>query len=432
MDAKKRASRKIFWGWYVVAGAFIVLGVNYGARFCFGVFLKPMCEDLGWSRFVVSVAASLAVLFYGIGSIFSGRLLDRFAPRWIITTGAVSAALGFILARFVSTPLQFYLAYGILFGLGSSCLGVVVCNSSVGKWFLLKRGIAIAISTNGIGIGILILTPLAGIIVKIFDWQTGFTVLGVAVLVLCVAVSQLLMRRTYPEDYGLLPDGDTTMPTEAVPSPDGRKLSFRQATRLLLRDSRFWIIASCFNLAFTVEMCVFVHQIAYAEQHGIDPVAAASAMGIISVTSIASRFFYGWLSDRIGDPKFTACLGFAITAVGIGILLFAKTVGIFYLFALVYGFGWGSNGVMIAILTADRFGREVLGTAYGLVTFFAAGLGGSIGPILGGLIYDIFGSYFYAWLMNFGMMIFVTFLILLLKKGGQGNRGGTIQGNFPD
>lgn len=417
MAAQNQASRKIFWGWYVVAGAFIVFAINYGARYCFGVFLRPMCEDLGWSRSVVSVAASLAILFYGIGGIYAGRLLDRFAPRWIITAGALSAALGFILTRFVSSPLQFYLAYGILFGLGSSCLGVVVCNSSVGKWFVRKRGIAMAISTNGVGIGILILTPLAGVIVKNFDWQTGFTMLGITLFVFCTAVSQFLMGRTHPEDYGLLPDGDTKTPIIAAPPPDGRKPLSRPVTRLLLKDSRFWIIACCFNLAVTVELCAFIHQIAYAEGHGIDPIAAASSMGIVSVASIVGRFFYGWLCDRIGDVKFVACLGFLIMAAGMGIIMFAKTLGLFYLYALVFGFGWGSTGVMIPILIVDRFGREVLGTAYGLVTFFAVGLGGCVGPIFGGLIYDTFGSYFYAWLTNMICLIAVTFLMLLLKKG---------------
>ncbi|HOG15721.1 MAG TPA: MFS transporter [Syntrophales bacterium] len=414
------AKRKIFWGWYVVAGAFIIFGINYGARYCFGVFLKPMCEDLGWSRSVVSVAASLAVLFYGIGGIFAGRLLDRLAPHWIITVGAVSAALGFILTRFVSTPLQFYLAYGVLFGLGSSCLGVVVCNSSVGKWFVRKRGIAIAISTNGAGVGILILTPLAGVIVTLFDWRTGFTLLGIALLVFCTAVSQLFMRRTRPENYGLLPDGETTPPSLGMlPPPDERKSAHRQATRFLLKDSRFWTIVFCYNLAVTAEMCAFVHQIAYAEEYGIDRVAAASSMGIISAASIAGRFFYGWLTDRMSDVKWTASLGLAIMAVGMGILLVSKTIGIFYLYALVFGFGWGSVGLMIPILTVDRFGREVLGTAYGLVNFFAVGLGGSIGPIIGGLIYDAFGSYYYAWLMNLVLLTSVAFLILLLKKRGR-------------
>jgi len=418
LEVSERKSRKIFWGWYVVAGAFIIFGINYGARYCFGIFLKPMCDDLGWSRSVVAVAASVATLFYGLGGIFSGRLLDLFGPRWIVTTGAFVAAAGFILTPFISTPLQFYLAYGVLFGLGSSCLGVVVCNSSVGKWFIRKRGIAIAIATNGAGVGTLILAPLAGFIAKIFDWQTGFTLLGIAVLVLCASVAQVLMRRTHPENYGLLPDGDTTPPSFAVPSPGERqKTSHWQATLLLLRDSRFWIIVCCYNLAVVVETCTFVHQMAYAEEYGIGRIAAASSMAIVSVASIAGRFFYGWMSDRISDAKYTACLAFAIMAAGMGVLLFAKTLGIFYLYALIFGFGWSSIGQMIPILTVDRFGREVLGTAFGLVTFFAVGLGGSIGPVFGGLIYDTFGSYFYAWLINLFLMIFVTFLMLLLKKG---------------
>ncbi|MCE5266112.1 MAG: MFS transporter [Deltaproteobacteria bacterium] len=420
MEAPERTSRKIFWGWYVVAGAFTIFVINYGARYCFGVFLKPMCEDLGWSRSVVSFAASLGVLFYGIGGILSGRLLDRFAPCRIITVGALSAGLGFILTRFVSTPLQFYLAYGVLFGLGSSCLGVVVGNSSVAKWFIRKRGIALAISTNGAGAGMLILTPLAGIIVQSFDWQMGFTVIGIAVFLLCTALAQILMGRTHPEDYGLLPDGDETRPiagAEAAPPRPDAKAAGRPVTRRLLTDGRFWIIASCFNVAVAVEMCAFTHQIAHAEGYGINPVAAASSMGIVSVASIAGRFFFGWLCDRISDVKLVACIGFLFMAAGMGIILFAKSLTVFYLYSVVIGFGWGSTGVMMPILIVDRFGREVMGTAYGLVVFVAVGLGGSIGPVFGGLIYDRFGSYFYAWLTNMVCLIAVSILMLSLKKG---------------
>ncbi len=416
METRLQTAGEIFWGWYVVAGTFVIIGINYGARYCFGVFLKPMCEDLGWSRSVVSVAMSLSVLFYGVGGIFAGRLLDRFAPRWIITAGAALASLGFFLTRFVTSPLEFYLVYGVLVGLGSACLGVVVCNSSVGKWFIRKRGIAIGITTAGVGVGTLILTPAAGIIVKAFDWQTGFTLLAIVVFVFCTGVSQILMGRTDPEAYGLLPDGETTLPEKAdraaaCPSP-----SHRAAMRRLLGDSRFWTIALCYFFAILAEMAVFVHQVAYAEEYGIGRVAAASSLGIIGIASIASRFFFGWLSDRIADVKHAAFLGLAIMTAGMGILLFAHSIGIFYLYAAVFGFGYGSVGPMLPILMADRFGRRVLGTAYGLVTFFAVGLGGFIGPIFGGLVYDTFGSYLFAWRINVVILALVTFLILLLKK----------------
>jgi len=147
MEVETEKPRKVFWGWYVVAGAFITVAINYGARYCFGVFLKPMCEELGWSRSVVSFAASLVFLVYGTGGILSGHLLDRFAPRWLITAGATIAASGFILTAFVSTPLQLYLVYGVLYALGASFFGTAVCMSSVLKWFVRKRGIAIGITT---------------------------------------------------------------------------------------------------------------------------------------------------------------------------------------------------------------------------------------------------------------------------------------------
>lgn len=177
------------------------------------------------------------------------------------------------------------------------------------------------------------------------------------------------MGKTNPEDCSLLPDGETTTPEKTIANPGSRKTSHRQATHLLLKYSRFWIIVLCYSFGVMAEMTVFVHQVVYAEEYGIDRVAAASSPGIIGIASIAGRFFFGWLSDRIGDVKFSACLGFAIMAVGTGILLFAKTIGIFYLYAFVFGFGYGSIAPILPILTADRFGRQVQGTAYGRVIF---------------------------------------------------------------
>ncbi len=415
MEVETEKPRKIFWGWYVVAGAFITVGINYGARYCFGVFLKPMCEDLGWSRSVVSLAASLAVLFYGIGGILSGRLLDHFAPRWLITAGAAIAACGFILTPFISTPLQLYIAFGAIYGLGAAFFGTAVCISSVGKWFVRKRGIAIGITSTGIGVGTMVLTPLAGVIVKYFDWETGFVVLGILTFVLCTVVAQLFMGKTHPEEYGLLPDGATTPPGRPEGMPEVLKLSYKQTMHLLLRDSRFWIIATCFGFGVMVQMTVFVHQVAYAEEYGIDRVTAASTLGVIGIASIAGRFFFGWLSDRVSDPKHSSCLGFACMVVAMMILVFLHSVEFLYLYACLFGFGYGSLSPTLPILIVDRFGRHISGTAYGLMGFFVVGLGGSIGPIFGGFVYDITGSYTYAWQICLAGLVAVAALIQFLK-----------------
>ncbi|MBN2438481.1 MAG: MFS transporter [Deltaproteobacteria bacterium] len=415
MEVERQAPRKIFWGWYVVAAAFITIGINYGTRYSFGVFLKPMCEDLGWPRSIVSFAMSLALLFYGIGGILSGRLLDRFAPRWIMMAGSAIAAFGFILTPFISTPLQLYMVYGVIYGLGASFFGSAVCVSSVGKWFIQKRGIAIGITSIGIGVGTMAITPLAGLIVKFFDWKAGFIILGIATFVLCTAMSQFFMGRTRPEEYGLLPDGTATLPAKPEKSSDGYTRSYRQTTRLLLTDSRFWIIAVCFGFVTMTAMTVLVHQVAYAEGYGINRIAAASSLGIIGMASIAGRFFFGWLSDKIGDAKHSACLGFACMTVAMIILLFFHSIELFYLYACLFGFGYGSISPMLPILMMDRFGRDISGTSYGLIAFFAIGLGGSLGPILGGIIYDATGSYTFAWQINLAVLMVVTVLIQFLK-----------------
>lgn len=406
---------KIFWGWFIVAGAFLVLGINYGSRYCFGIFLKPMVEEFAWSRSVISLAATINIILYSVGAIFVGRMLDRIAPRWIITIGATLAAGGYILTGFVNTPLGLYITYGLMVGIGTAGLGVVTCSSSVGKWFIRKRGVAIGIASMGISFGTMALTPLAGYIVNFLDWRIGLITLGAFTLLIGLIVAQTLMRKTYPEVYGLLPDGNKDiMANETL----AVQTVYSVPTMTIFNDSRFWTLAICQGLAFMVTMSVFVHQVAYAEDNGVSGIAAAASLAAISFTGFLGQFFWGWMSDRLKDPKYTFCLGTLFMLTGMIILINARSINTLYIYALVYGFGYGSLAPTTPILAAHRFGRHVLGSIYGLLTFFI-GVGGSIGPILGGFIYDHFGSYRYLWLINIFVLIFITITVLTLQKGKQ-------------
>ena len=405
--------RGFYWGWYVVLGAFLILGINYGARYSFGIFVKPMALEYHWSRSVISAGMSILILTYGIGGIFSGRLVDRIAPRRLITAGAAMMAIGLFLTPFVHEPWQFYIAYGLFGGFGAACFGVVVCNSSVGKWFIRKRGMAIGAASIGIGAATMVLAPLAGWVVKVYGWRVGFLGLGGIVLVVGVGLSQWFMGKTRPEDYGLLPDGGGGTERGGDPTSDGGP-RLGPSLGQVLRDSRFWILAVCYSLAVMAEMSVMVHQIPYALDQDIDPVVAASSLGMIGLASVLGRFFFGWLSDRIRDAKSAAAIGLFFMAAGIIVLLKADTVTLLFGSALLFGFGYGSMAPMIPYLVADRFGRHILGTAYGMLTFFMT-VGGSIGPIITGYAYDVSGSYTSAWLLNLTLLLMATFLILALK-----------------
>lgn len=414
-----RDRREIFWGWYVVLGTFLVLAINYGVRYSFGVFVKPMAEEYQWSRSVVSAAFSLLILVYGIAGIFTGKLIDRIAPRWLITFGALLTTAGLLLTALIREPWQFFITYSLLAGIGTACFGVVVLNSSVGKWFIRRRGTAIGLSSIGVGAGTMVMAPWAGYVVKNHGWQAGFLLLGLIVLLFGVVLAQLLLHKTRPEDYGLLPDGDAAPAggSEASPAGGPRRHISLQA---VLRDSRFWLLAVCYSLAVMAEMSAVVHQVAYAQDRQIGRVAAASSLGLLGMASIFGRFFFGWLSDRLRDAKYAAALGFFVMIGGMVLLLKTETATLLYAYTLLFGFGYGSISTMMPYLLADRFGRHVLGRAYGMLTFFSAGVGGSIGPVLTGRIYDLGGSYTPAWLLNIALLILVTALILLLKPRDAG------------
>ena len=340
-------NQKIFWGWFIVGGAFGVMGINYGARYCFGVFLKPLAAEFLLSRSVISLAAAINMLVYSFCAIFVGRMLDRIAPRWIITVGALIAACGYILTGFVSTPLGLYLSYGLMVGLGSAGMGVVACSSSVSKWFVKKRGLAIGIASMGISLGTVMLTPLSGYIVNVFNWRSGLMALILITLMTGVFISQTLMRKTNPEAYGLLPDGDKTAISRQLPET---QIVHNVSAMTLFKDSRFWTLAICQGLAVMISMSVFVHQVAYATDNGIDKMAAAASLAAISFTGFIGQFLFGWITDRIKDPKYGSFIGILFMLTGTILLLNVHTVFQLYVCALIYGFGYGSLAPILPLL----------------------------------------------------------------------------------
>ena len=201
-----------------------------------------------------------------------------------------------------------------------------------------------------------------------------------------------------------------------APRPDAVPENRASASlRPVLTDCRFWLLAICNSLATATLMMTFVHQVAYAVGNHIGKFEAAAALGIVGFTSSAGKFFFGWLCDRVADAKYVAALGFFLMAIGMGLLIRADTAVVLYLFAVIFGIGYGSMAPLMPYLTADRFGRQVLGSAYGMLIFFVAGFGGSIGPVIGGLIYDRTGSYVNAWLLNLILLMAISLLILTLK-----------------
>jgi MFS family permease len=154
----------------------------------------------------------------------------------------------------------------------------------------------------------------------------------------------------------------------------------------------------------------------YAIDNGIAKVAAATSLGTMGFAGLLGQFFFGWISDRIGDPKYSAALGYAFMAAGTILLLQTRMVEMLLAYSVVFGFGYGCLGPLLPIIAADRFGRQSIGTIFGMLTFFVVGIGGSLGPLAGGLVYDATGSYRSAWWLNLVLLVAATAGILSLKR----------------
>ena len=404
----------IFWGWYVVFGSFTIMIISYGVRYSFGVFVKPMLSEYNWPMTIIQLGSSINLVMYACAGVVTGWLLDRFAPRWIMIGGILATSAGLISAGFVKTPLGLYLSYGVLVGAGSAGCGMVVTSVAIGKWFDRYRGIAIGISSMGIGVGTMLMAPLAGYIVKYYGWRNGFLILGLILFVVGIFISYFFMGKYDPAQIGLLPDGDI-LEKDIHISPTAINFKEKASLKPVLMTIQFWILVFCNVCAVMTVMMTFNLQIAYAIQNGINQLEAAAALGIIGISGSCGKFFFGWLSDRVGDAKYAASAGFGIMAIGMFILYHAHSVGILYGYALIYGFGYGSLAPVMPYMISDRFGRDVMGAAYGVLIFFATGLGGSVGPILGGYIYDTTGAFDLGWQICLIALVIVALAILALK-----------------
>jgi len=407
--------KALFWGWYVTLGAFALMVITYGVRYSFGVFVKPMLSEYDWPMTVIQLGSSVNIFIYACASVLAGWLLDRISPKKVMTAGILLTTAGLIMTSVIKTPLGLYFAYGMLVGAGSAGCGAVICSAAVGKWFDRYRGLAIGTATMGIGVGTMFMAPLAGYIVKHYGWRNGF--LSVAFLLLAVGllVSQVFMGKSRPEEIGLLPDGEKPHP--AGP-PAGETSTPVEKTSILpvIKTTPFWVIVFCYTFAVMTVMMTFNLQVVYAIQKGIDGLKAAAAIGIIGITGSCGKFYFGWLSDRVRDAKYAASMGLLLMAMGMFLLYQTQTITLLYTFALVYGFGYGSLAPLMPYLISDRFGRQRLGAAYGLLIFFASGFGGGLGPIIGGYIYDKTGAYDLGWILCTVTLLIVALYILTLKR----------------
>lgn len=373
---------RVFYGWVVVAAAFVVTLVGFGCAYTFSAFVGPLQQEFGASRGSVSLVFSLAGFLYFSVGVITGPLADRWGSRPLCVLGMIVIGAGLALAGQARSLTEVYVAYGTGIGVGVGC-AYVPALGAVQRWFAKHRALASGMAVSGIGVGTLALPALAARLIDSLGWRDAYLILGGGAVVIGGGMALLIIAD--PRERGLLPDGDApSASSNATVNPS-------VPIAIAIRSQPFVILYAACLICSLGAFVPFVHLVPYAKDHGISQSAAIALLGAIGVGSTIGRFLLGGLADRAGR---TLTLVAMILGMAAALGLWSLTTGVWWLatFALSYGVFYGGWVAVLPALVADYFGaRNVSGIIGALYTSVA--LGTLAGPSSAGWLFDITGSY---------------------------------------
>jgi MFS family permease len=338
-------------GWIVVGASAVIVCMGLGAMFSLAVFIKPIEETMGWTRSGISTIALINWLAIGIGSFLWGTLSDRVGTRIVVLAGGCLLGLGLVLSSQVGALWQLHATFGVAVGLGAGAFYAPLTSTAT-KWFVARRGLAVALVSGGIGLGVFTVAPLVRWLTSLYGWRIAMLSLGDLAWVVILPLALLIREEPRPAAAGAPAGAD---------EPD-------------------------FSTG------------ADAMDQGIAPMAAASVLGLSGLVSIAGRVFTGVLADRFGAKR-TLVVGLIFQAVMVVTYLVARDLTAFMAIGLLFGLAYGGVMPLYALVTREYFGEKVMGTAYGGI-FLVSTLGMGLGSFAGGWFYDHLGAYTWLFLSS--------------------------------
>jgi len=411
-SSPRLARLPFFYGWVVVAVAFVTMGVGVNTRTAFSLLFPPLLAEFGWDRGRTAAAFSIGFIAAIAYAPAIGMLMDRFGPRLVIPLGAVLVSAGMILATFISQPWHLDLTMGVLVGGGTIFLSYMGHSLFLPYWFTRRRGLALGIAFAGVGVGSIVLFPwLQGLINRV-GWREACWVMAVLLLV-TVLPPNILLQRRHPEDLGLTPDGEnlSALPLQARSHTDNVVDHAWAATdwtlARALKTTRFWWFFLASTSSLYAWYAVQVHQTKYLGEIGFPPETAAYALGLVGLTGSVGLIALGYLSDRIGREWIwtISALGFALCYVLLLVMQHHPLPELLYLMVAAQGFlGYGLASVGGAI-QLELFQGKHYGAIVGVLSV-AGSLGAGLGPWVTGTLYDRTGSYTLSFCLAIALSLF--------------------------
>ncbi len=373
--------------WLVVAGA-LMIQLCLGAIYSWSVFVNPLKEVFSYTTTQTQIIFSLALATFALTMIFAGRLQDKKGPRIVATLGGIVLGAGYLLASFTggSFPL-IALTVGVIGGAGIG-LSYVCPIAACVKWFPDKRGMVTGLAVAGFGAGAWVFAKIASSFIDAYGLLTSFQYLGVIFMVSVVVGAQLL--RNPPAGW---------KPAGWEPPESKSEVSFVEdfEWRDMIKLKQFWMLWFMFVSGAAAGLLVIGILKPYGVHSGLSATAAANAVGVLALFNGAGRIIWGTASDKIGRKNAMTLMFLLQGVMMLALINMGSTEMTLSIAAAWVGFNFGGNLALFPSTTADFFGTKNVGINYGLM-FTAYGVAGIAGPILAGNVFDMTGSYMWAFI----------------------------------
>jgi MFS family permease len=422
----------VHYAWIVLTAVTLVLLAASGVRASFGVFIKPLESQFGWSRVSLSTVAALSLFLYGAMGPLVGRLADRWGPRGVLVGAAALLGFGAIGTSLISELWQLYLTAGVITAVGAGGAATSVAASVVARWFDARRGLVLGITGAGLAAGQLLIVPLLMMLTLTAGWRYSFVLLGVGFLAIVLPVVALLVRND-PQDVGLAPYGaSAAVPVAGAASgvagqPAGARSVERTPVLQAARTLPFWLLAGSFWVCgYTTTGLVLTHLVPYAADHGFHAASAAQALGVMGAFNIAGTLLSGWLCDRFG-ARIPLAAYYLLRGLSLIFLPVVGTILGLFAFAAIYGLNYISTVPATTSLTARIYGRYSVGELSGWI-FFSHQIGAAVGSFVGGYMFQRMGSYLPAFYTAAVMAFLATVMVLAIREQPDQDQASPVRG----
>ncbi len=409
--------KRIHYSWIILIVTFFSIIVAGIIRSSSGVFIDPFENEFNWDRSVISLAFAISLFLYGISGPFMAALIEVLGLKKMMVLSMTTLLGGIVLTFLMQESWQLILIWGVIIGLGSGLFLTVLSPYIANRWFEKKRGLAVGILTASTATGQLILLPVLAVIIENYSWRYAVGL----ILVLCALMLLiiLLFMKNAPKDVGVLPYGREveSEEEEEIHKRNPIVIAFN-GLKEAVRVKAFWLLAGSFFICgLSTSGLIGTHFVSYCIGYGIPLVTAAWLLSFMGIFDLIGTTISGWLSDRF-DNRWLLFWYYLLRGASLLLLPFALSEGsivMLTIFSIFYGLDWIATVPPTISISRQIFGVKKSGIVYGWI-FASHQAGAAVAAFTGGVVYKIFDSYTWAFLLAGVFCGVASLFVLVIKK----------------